>query len=89
MRYLDTIERLEGVTKETPRIERPWLKAWQELARLTYGIEPGDPRLVPVLDALSRCDEAFYADDWDAFQRRAQKVKDLEGQQNPAPQRKG
>ena len=89
MGYLDAIERLAGVTKDTTPLERPWLKAWQELARLTYGIEPGDPRLAPVLDALNQCDEAFSADDWDAFQHCAQEVKTIVRAPSSADSRKG
>ena len=74
MGYLDVIERLEGPTKDTARTQRSWLDAWRELARLTYGIEPGDGRLARVLDALNQCDEAFIKDDWQGFERGSLRV---------------
>jgi hypothetical protein len=77
MGYLKTIERLRepgGKAKPSPK---PWLKAWKELARLTYSIEPGDTRLAPVLEALTQCDEAFYADNWEGFEQVARQIKTM------------
>ena len=54
--------------RNNQNIQHDWLAAWRELAELTYGITPEDPRLQPVLTALNVCDVAFVADDWTAFQ---------------------
>ena len=52
-----------------------WLTAWRELAGLTYGIMPDDPRLQPVLDALNHCDTAFLCGDWSSFLKAADEVR--------------
>jgi len=76
--YLDAIARLEEAKGSmVPR--KPWLAVWRELATLTYGITPQDPRLGPVLTALNRCDEAFANDDWARFQRGANDIKEIVG----------
>jgi len=51
-----------------------WLTAWRELADVTVGIEPGDPRLRPVLAALDRADECYLARNWTGFQEAAMRV---------------
>lgn len=77
MGYLEAIERMNVPGNRPKRVEKPWLKAWQQLARLTHGIGPEDARLGPVLEALNQCDTAFYADDWTAFDLASTKVKAL------------
>jgi len=73
MNYLDIIKKIE----QEPRLETPpdWLNAWRELARLTDGLLPDDPRLQSILMALRRCDDTFLANDWPAFQRAAEHVR--------------
>ncbi len=75
MGYLKAIERMDKSGGQSGTHKKPWLNAWHELASLTYGIGPGDPRLGPILEALNQCDEAFYADHWSAFRQGAQKIK--------------
>ncbi len=52
-----------------------WSTAWRELANLTSGITPEDPRLQPVLAALDACDNAYLANDWPGFEQAAGRVK--------------
>lgn len=75
MGYLEAIERMKVPRNRPKRVKKPWLQAWQELARLTHGIEPEDARLGPVLEALDQCDIAFYADNWTAFEVAAAEVR--------------
>lgn len=75
MGYLRAIERMKEPGGKPQAKKKPWLKAWQDLTRLTYGIEPEDARLGPVLEALNECDLAFCADNWTAFEVAAAKVK--------------
>ena len=58
--------------------QRPvdWLGEWRYLATITSGIEPGDPRLSPILKALDQCDTAFLAGDSHAFKLAAAKVEE-------------
>ena len=76
MGYLEAIERMDKSGGQPATHKKPWLKTWQELARLTYGIEPGDARLASVLEALNRCDAAFCADNWVAFEQFVQNQGD-------------
>ena len=76
MSFADDMRELlkaEGLTR--PKNSRDWLAFWRELARMTYGIEKEDPRFHPVMNALDRCDEAFKQDDWPAFERAANDVR--------------
>jgi len=75
MGYIEAIERMKEPERRPPATKKPWLKAWQELSRLTYGIASGDARLGAVLEALNQCDLAFCADSWTAFEVAAAKVK--------------
>ena len=75
MGYIEAIERMHSPERKPKAVKKPWLKAWQDLARLTYGLERDDARVGPVLEALRECDTAFYEDNWTAFQVAAEKVK--------------
>jgi len=75
MGYIEAIERMKQPERKPKAVKKPWLKAWQDLARLTYGIEREDARLGPVLEALNQCDLAFYADSWTAFEVAVAEVK--------------
>jgi len=59
------------VKKVTP----DWLGAWEALAQTTNNIERTDPRFMPVLNALEKCDRAFERDDWGRFREAAEDVK--------------
>ncbi len=54
-----------------PADPRPisWLTAWREVVALTRGITIADPRMPAIMEALKRCDAAFEADRWAAFER--------------------
>lgn len=45
-----------------------WLKAYEDLAVLTYGLGREDARFWPVMHAVDMCDDAFRANDWARFQ---------------------
>jgi hypothetical protein len=69
MGYLESIDRLEGSTRASTASKHPWHAAYREIARITYGLLPEDPRLKTVLAAIDRCDEAFTRGDWSTFQK--------------------
>lgn len=56
-------------SRASQTISPDWLAEWRELASQTAGLLPDDPRLRPVLEGLSRCDEAFLANDYPGFLR--------------------
>jgi len=56
-------------------IKPQWLQAWEELAKVTYGLTHDDPRFKSVLAALERCDKGFELDDWPQFRKAAEEVK--------------
>lgn len=54
-----------------------WVSQWRELATVTHGLLPDDPRLVPVLDALAVCEGHYKAAELDGFAKGAEQVKRL------------
>ncbi|MGQ0557885.1 MAG: hypothetical protein ACT4PN_18295 [Nitrospiraceae bacterium] len=52
-----------------------WLAEWRRLHELTHGLEPDDPRLPHVLNALDHCDAAFALGDVAAFRAAARHVE--------------
>ena len=60
-----------------------WRWAWQRLANITVGIEPGDPRLPALLKTLDRCDTAFLSGDGAAFRDAARQVEQVLTEQPP------
>ncbi len=46
-----------------------WQQGFEQLADMTYGILPDDPRLPAILAAVDGCDAAWLAKDWGMFQR--------------------
>jgi len=54
-----------------------WMLSWQELANMVEGIEEEHPKFKPVQKALDTCDKAFAQDDWPAFQRAFDTVRQL------------
>ncbi|MFY4728333.1 hypothetical protein [Nitrospira sp. BLG_2] len=76
-RYLDMVRRRDQPRQEDDASDLlpinegspNWLAEWRELASQTAGLLPDDPRLSPVLEGLSRCDEAFLANDYPGFLR--------------------
>lgn len=74
--YHTILQRLGLESSSTSAPAPPdWLGAWRELARLTDGMLPDDSRLQPILMALRRCDDTFLANDWPAFQRAVEQVR--------------
>lgn len=61
------VSRVVKVPGAVPAVN--WLTEWRQLAAETSGLLPDDPRLAPVLEGLSRCDEAFLANDYPGFLR--------------------
>ena len=54
-----------------------WLEAWRELAQVTYGILPDDPRLESIMRWMNVADVAFHLDSWSSFQEAAARVKEI------------
>jgi len=54
-----------------------WLTRWRELAQVTGGLLPDDPRVNPVLSVLADCDRAHRLGDLHGFQRAAARVHRL------------
>ncbi len=52
-----------------------WLRGFRELAELTLGIEPDDPRLWSIMQAMNEADAAYRRSDWGAFEDAAAKVR--------------
>lgn len=53
----------------------PWLTAWREVKALTRGVILEDPRMPAIMTAIELCDAAFATDDWAAFQRASEAVR--------------
>jgi hypothetical protein len=69
MGYLEAIDRLGGSMKDGTASKYPWHAAYREIARITYGLLPDDPRLKTVLAAIDQCDKDFMRGDWPTFQK--------------------
>ena len=54
-----------------------WTQSWQELAIMTEDIDASLPIFHPLQAALNACDVAFNHDDWSAFQRAVETVRQL------------
>ena len=74
MNYLEKLKHFES---ETPKTNIDWLKEWQELADITYGITVEDQRFEPIMRWLNVCDSAFSIDSWSTFQEAVAEVKAL------------
>ncbi len=57
-----------------PDAATDWRATWRELAALTYGITPEDPRLAGVMAALYQCDAAYHNSNRAAFFQVAEQV---------------
>lgn len=66
------ILKAQGKVREA---KRDWSPSWQELAALTFGLTPDDPRLPVVMVALNACDDAYLSGDWTAFRLAAARVR--------------
>ncbi len=69
---------LKREDKDTETLAKPaqdWLRAWQEIARLTNRVTREDRQLGPIMQAVEQCDVAFLAGDWLGFQRAAEQVR--------------
>ena len=62
-------------SKPAPRNAKEWLKEWRELAQVTHGILPDDPRLESIMRWLNVADVTFQLDSWSTFQEAAEEVK--------------
>ena len=67
------VEPVSAVPSSLP----PLQPSWRELAKLTAGLEQGDPRLSPVLSALAACEAHDKAGDRSGFEHAAERVKRL------------
>ena len=54
-----------------------WLTAWRELAALTDGITPEDPRFAGVMAALHQCDAAYRDGNGAAFRQAATRARSV------------
>jgi len=54
-----------------------WMSSWQELANMVEGIEEEHPTYLPLQQAIDICDKAFAQDDWAAFQRTFETIRQL------------
>lgn len=54
-----------------------WLDRWRQLARVTDGLLPDDPRLNPLLSVLADCDRHYQSGDVAAFMKAAERVRRL------------
>lgn len=52
----------------------PWLQHWKDIAILTHGILPHEPRLKAVLTMINRCNQAFIKQDEAEFLRMKQQL---------------
>ncbi len=52
-----------------------WLEGFRDLATVTYGIAQDDPRFPAIMEALAACDAAFQADNWEAFRKNSELVR--------------
>lgn len=52
-----------------------WVSQWKDLAMVTDGLLPDDPRLGPVLDCLASCDGCYKAADVDGFEKASIRVR--------------
>lgn len=69
MGYLEVIEQLGSGSTAGVSSHTRWHSAYREIARITYGLMPDDPRLGKVLAAIDECDRAFFRGDWSGFQQ--------------------
>ncbi len=75
MGYLEAIDQLGSGKTAGISPHARWHAAYREIARITYGIMPEDPRLESVLAAIDECDKAFYRGDWGTFCEASTRVK--------------
>lgn len=54
-----------------------WVSHWNDLAMVTDGVLPDDPRLGPLLDCLAVCDGCYKATDLDGFEKASARVRRL------------
>ena len=45
-----------------------WRSTWRDIAQLSSGLEPGDPRLHAVREAIADCERAYARGDLQSFQ---------------------
>jgi hypothetical protein len=52
----------------------PWLERWRWIADATQDIRTGEPRLRPILDLLTQCDQAYEQQNHEAFSKAEQRL---------------
>ncbi len=57
----------KGMVRSADRAD--WLELWQEVAAVSSGLEPDDPRLHRVLDVIHHLDACFVKGDFEAFEQ--------------------
>ena len=60
-----------------PPARSSWYHHWKDIATMTSGILPHEPRLKTVLAMVDRCTEAYNKDDEAAFLRLKQQLANL------------
>ena len=78
----ELVEKALEMLKPAGRTPEPgshewWTAQWRDLAKLTHGLQPEDPRFGPVLAGLAVCDQHYKAADLDAFTVGAERVRRL------------
>ncbi len=68
-------QRVVTTLGRVPDTATDWRTTWRELAALTYGITPEDPRLAGVMATLYQCDAAYRNGNGVAFRHAAEQVR--------------
>lgn len=55
------IRQAKGLVRKVVNLESDWLTLWRQVAEISSGLEPTDPRLPNVMQAINICDAAFIA----------------------------
>jgi hypothetical protein len=64
-----------------------WYRHWKDIADLTAGILPHEPRLRPILSMVERCNEAYKHNDETGFLRLKDQLSNLVKASAPRPVR--
>lgn len=64
----------EGDEGDPPMSIDPWLERWRRIADATQNIRTGEPRLRPILDLLTQCDQAYEQQHHETFSKAEQRL---------------